>query len=76
MTASPMSSSRLCGLMFLSSLISTVAGMWIGGLHHDRSLEIVRASCVRAGGVFEVQAIGVFGNLRGRCHVDGLEAPR
>ena len=75
MTESPMSSSRLCGRMLLSALISTVAGMWIGGLHHDRTLEIMCASCARAGGVFEVQSIGFFGNLRGRCHIDGLDRP-
>ena len=61
--------------MLLSALISTVAGMWIGGLHHDRTLEIMCASCARAGGVFEVQSIGFFGNLRGRCHIDGLDRP-
>jgi hypothetical protein len=61
--------------MFLSSFACAVAGMWIGDLLHDRSLERMRASCAGAGGVFEVQAIGFFGNLRGRCHVERQDRP-
>ncbi len=75
MTACQTSPSRLCSVMFFSAIACTVAGMWIGGWHHDRSLALVRASCARAGGVFEVHSIGFFGNLRGRCRVDGLERP-
>lgn len=54
----------------------TVGGMLVGGRLHATSLDAMRASCARAGGVFEAQAIGVFGNVRGQCHINGVGAPR